>query len=535
MGDLALFRERRDEEPLLRSGKSLALLAYLALAPRGEATRQHLAELLWPDLGRRAQQHCLRQCLYRLRHVTAGSPVILSHRQDVQVGPGVRFDFHEGEAALAAGDYEAAERLLRGDFLEGFSVPEAREFERWVESKRTGFHSSWVRAARTLVEERLADHDLAGAIEMAEALVARRPFDDKAMRLLLVSLAGRGRYALATARYQTYVRLLESEMGEKPPKDLERYAQELRGCAVSASLRPLRDTRFVGRTDEWFVLEETWNRAPDWDGALLLLQGASGSGKTRLLLEFSDRARAGGAVVLDATRPEPGSRFPNTPEVVSLRSVARLPGLARLERNILLGLIRLLPRSPEPLTDLTELDPGGGSSDSGALRQRALAGCLKDLAARGGLLITIDHLQWADAPSLRLLHFLTRQLRDVRALLLAAFRPEELSAEGRRFVDVTVSEGLGRLVRIGEVEPPVGHDHSSRRGGSEGKADDEAIAGYLDYFTSGNPTRPFELLQGLREPSPDGEGGTGQILGSDVEALRKVIAAIISARGSGPK
>ncbi len=454
MGDLALFRERRDQDPLLRSGKSLALLAYVALSPHGQATRQHLAELLWPDLDRRAQQHCLRQCLYRLRHVTSGLPVIRCRRQDVQVGPGVRFDFLEGEAALAAGEYEAAERLLRGDFLEGFSVPEAREFERWMESKRTGFHSSWVRSARTLAEERLASPDLTGAIEMAEALVTRRPFDDKAIRLLMVSLAGSGQYALAVARYQTYVQLLGSEMGEEPPEHLERYARELRGCAASATLRPCRDTGFAGRADEWGVLEETWSRAQEWDGALVLLQGECGAGITPLLVEFSDRARAGGSVVLDAARPDPVTRFPDSPEVANLLSVARLPGLARLERNLLLELIGLRPRSPDALTHLSELDPGAGASDSRSLRHRALADCLKDLAGRDGLLITIDHLQWADAPSLRLLHFLARQLKDTRTLAIAAFRPEELPAEGRRFVEVSASEGLARLVRIGQESCP---------------------------------------------------------------------------------
>jgi len=389
-----------------------------------------------------------------------------------------------------------------------------------------------VRAARTLAEERLANHDLSGAVEMAESLVTRRPFDARAIRLLMFCLAGSGQYALAVARYQTYVRLLGAEMGEKPPEDLERYARELRGCAASASLRPSRDTKFVGRTDEWLVLEETWSRAPEWDGALVLLQGGSGAGKTRLLEEFSDRARAGGAVVLDATRPEPVSRFPSTPAVAGLRSVARLPGLARLERNLLLELIRLLPRSPEALTDLSELDPGGEPSDSGALRHRALADCLKELAARDGLLITIDHLHWADPPSLRMLHFLARQLKDARALTIAAFRPEELPPEGRRFVDVSVSEGLGRLVRIGEVGRPVGQGHPTRREESEVEADDEAIAAYLEHFTGGNPARLFELLQDLRGSPVDGETGMEQALGSDVEALRDVIAAIISARDS---
>src|SRR5260221_11140250 len=51
----------------LRSRKSRALLAYLAMKPDGRAGREELATLLWGDTPDAQARHSLRQCLMSLR------------------------------------------------------------------------------------------------------------------------------------------------------------------------------------------------------------------------------------------------------------------------------------------------------------------------------------------------------------------------------------------------------------------------------------------------------------------------------------
>lgn len=507
MGDPALYGKEGDPEPVLRSGKSLALLAYLALSPGQRAPRQHLAELLWPGVGQGPQQHCLRQCLYRLRQATSGSPLIRSDGHEILGGPGVRFDFLEGEAALAVGDYERAERLLRRDFLEGLSIPEAREFEMWAESKRAGFRSSWVRAARTLAEDRLAGADLAGAVETAESIVTRRPFDETAIQLLMAALAASGQYALAVARFQAYARLLRDELDEEPSEELGRYARELRGCAGSPALRPNTKAIFVGRSDEWAVLEETWRSASDWDGALVLVRGEAGDGKTCLLAEFSDRVRAGGSLVLSAKCSELMSRTTyGWPGHAPGWSVF-LPGAERMGGTLLAALTTLLPELRERFPYRPDPDPLEAGPAPTSSCYRSVARCLRDLAGRDGLLITVDDLHRADDASLELLHFLARHLRDARVLVLATFRPQELSPAGRCFLESAVSQRLVRLISLGDdlngedVEDPRASEGDAGEAG-----DDERLADYLTYFTGGNPALLYEVLHAARntDNQPDG-------------------------------
>jgi DNA-binding SARP family transcriptional activator len=453
MGDLALYRKEDDPEPLLRCGKSLALLSYVALSPGRRAPRQHLAELLWPDQEHRSRHHCLRQSLYRLRQATPGPPLVRSRGQEIRVGRGARFDFLEGEAALSAGEYGRAEQLLRGDFLEGLSIPEAREFERWAESKREGFCAAWVQAARTLAGQRLAKCDLGGAEEIAEALVARRPFDEESIGLLMATLAAGGRYGLAFSRFRTYAHLLWEELGEKPSRELDAYARDLRRCAGSAALRPNTKAIFVGRSEEWSLLEEAWRTAGTGRQGLILLRGRARTGKTSLLNEFSYRVRAGGAVVLPLRCSGLAAGAADAPDRSMLSLPWSSPGKERLELSLLAELARLAPKLREMLSDLPAPDPtreeGPGFTSP---RYLALANSLRDLAGRDGLLLTIDDLHLADSPSLRLIQFLAWHLADTRALVLVAYRPQELGPEGGRSMEDAVSRGLARTMTLGGIE-----------------------------------------------------------------------------------
>jgi DNA-binding SARP family transcriptional activator len=98
-----------DGAPLdLHRHKNVALLAYLAvggMSPgRQRHTREALVTLLWPELEPSRARAGLRRNLSALRKVPGG-------------------------ACLEA--LEEAVALYRGDFLEGFSLPDSAQFDDW--------------------------------------------------------------------------------------------------------------------------------------------------------------------------------------------------------------------------------------------------------------------------------------------------------------------------------------------------------------------------------------------------------------------
>ena len=165
------------EGRLLRFGtkKALALLCYLA-AEGGRHPRRELAELLWPESDERRARTDLRSALAKLRKALAEesahgdihdqqggggffvvdgallgiepteveldlkaleAAVSLARRQTSAGGSSV------DDAAAALGRRELIGRLrrdlelYRGEFMEGFSLGDAPEFELWVEGERT--------------------------------------------------------------------------------------------------------------------------------------------------------------------------------------------------------------------------------------------------------------------------------------------------------------------------------------------------------------------------------------------------------------
>jgi len=64
---------------------------------------------------------------------------------------------------------------------------------------------------------------------------------------------------------------------------------------------------------------------------------------------------------------------------------------------------------------------------------------LQQECAKRPIVMQIDDLQWADSASVGMLHFLARNIRDMRLLILGIYRPEDILLDrkvgGNPFLD----------------------------------------------------------------------------------------------------
>ena len=129
----------RDGEPLkISRRKSRAILFYSA-AQAQPVPRQALLELFWPDLPRTAAQQTLRTSLHGLR--TELGAALQVDEQVIGIASDVRVDVQEFSEKLDAAGSDIpnlvqALSLYRGDFLEGFILPDAGAFEDWMYFER---------------------------------------------------------------------------------------------------------------------------------------------------------------------------------------------------------------------------------------------------------------------------------------------------------------------------------------------------------------------------------------------------------------
>lgn len=223
-------RDGREHRAVLTQPKRVALLAFLAAsAPHRLHRRDTLLGLLWPELDQEHARAALRQALHGLRQ-GLGTDVITG-RGDEEVGVDekrLRCDVRAFRQALEAASWSEALVLYRGDFLEGFFLSDAPEFERWLEAERAQLRNLACQAASTLAQRYQAERELARAAEYARRALALSPDDERSLRHLLTVLDALGDRAGALQTYDGFARRLATEFEAEPAAETQALIASIR-------------------------------------------------------------------------------------------------------------------------------------------------------------------------------------------------------------------------------------------------------------------------------------------------------------------
>ena len=203
----------------------------------------------------------------------------------------------------------------------------------------------------------------------------------------------------------------------------------------------------VGRSAELALLSRTIDEAAKGAGRSVFLVGEGGIGKTRLAAAAADLAAKRGWTV--AT----GRSYPvETGVPYALFSDALLPLVRKLEPSALAVLTRggaaelgyLFPS----LGASTDRERASAGADPSELKARLLwnfTQFLGRLAGKQPLFIVLENLQWADASSLELLHFVARQIENQRIVLLGTYN------EAERDLNPVLRSTEQSLLRLGSL------------------------------------------------------------------------------------
>jgi predicted ATPase len=185
---------------------------------------------------------------------------------------------------------------------------------------------------------------------------------------------------------------------------------------------------FVGRDDVMQELRAALDEVLSGRGRVGMLVGEPGIGKTRTAEELATEARRRGALVADGRCYE-GEGVPAFwPWIQILRTlVADLPA-ARLREQLGAGASDIAPLVPELRTRFPDLpEPDAVESEQARFRLfDSVSTFLHNASRERALVLFLDDLHWADEPTLRLMQFLVREMRDARVALLGAYRDVEL-------------------------------------------------------------------------------------------------------------
>src|SRR5689334_5767086 len=271
--------------------KHLGLLIYLALSPDRSRARDHLLGVFWPEKPEKDARHSLNEAVRRLRAGLGAGRLITRGELITLHGDALSVDVLDFAAQAGRHRVEAAQ-LMRGDFLEGFSVEDAPGFEDWAARERTRWRALGAAAFVELGDAALALGRLNDAEEYALRALALESHSETAARLRLRAMALRGDAAGALTWFHEFKTRLLAEVGEQPSPDLVALVDRIRERRWRRSPPPPEEAQapLVGDADVRRRAFQVLHDALSGGSRALAIVGGPGMGKTRLLTECLNRA-----------------------------------------------------------------------------------------------------------------------------------------------------------------------------------------------------------------------------------------------------
>ncbi len=469
--------------------KALALLVYLSVEG-GTHSREKIAALLWPESDTNQARTTLRSTLALLRAALGESATQLIATRDslaFDTASEYTLDVHLIRAAARAArdisepnktsllldQLQVAASAWRGDFMDGFLLGDAPEFDDWATLQREALHRAAARVCDSLTFLLIDRGELPQALEIAGLWVERDRLSEAAHRRLIQAHAVAGDRSAALKAYEICRTMLAHELGVEPEPETEALAERVRtsveslwpevgsmhGLATDLPPASIRPTAFVGRADQHLALVADYREATQSNTRVTVVLGEPGIGKTRLVNEFLSWAGTQDADIVQGRAYETGGRLAYHPLIDALRH--RLERIADpqalLSRIWLAELARLLP---ELLSRIAHVQAPAQEPEAEARTRlfEAVAQLGHALANQTSLVLFIDDLQWADIASFDLLAYLIRRLAALgsRALIILTARTEDLediiyNDTGTPITIASWLAGLGRDIPLREL------------------------------------------------------------------------------------
>ena len=401
--------------------------------------------------------------------------------------------------SLCISHLEQATALYRGDFLEGFSMRDAADFDDWARTVTESLRIQAGVAFQRLAMAKAASGDYSGALRSVHSWIELDSLHEPAYRLLMLLHAWDGDRPGAVEAYRRCVAVLDQELGVPPLEE----TTELYEAILDEDLPPAPGVRrkvkaqaptvsppeaMIDREEETARLLQAMDSLTI-SGKGIVISGSAWMGKTRLLEELGAAARASGRSALSGRAFRTEQDLPFGVAVQLLRSAAPLieRHLDQLPTWALGEVARLVPEFQQAPASPESADPFG--------ELRLFDGVfivLSQLAASQPIVVMVDDVQWLDPASASLISYVASRLDAAPILLVLALR------SGEPLTDLTGDLISGTEVRI-DLQPLTIDQLAGITGTVE-------AAKVLHQRTGGVPLLVTEELSDRADHSPEGVG-----------------------------
>ncbi|HIC87957.1 MAG TPA: tetratricopeptide repeat protein, partial [Anaerolineae bacterium] len=399
---------------VLKAQRARWLLAYLAVNADHLQPRARVAGTLWPDVPEQRARRALSQALWQARRA-AGQDAIQTVGDTLVLGNHVWTDVAQFRLGIVATDVKSLQEaiiLYEGDFLEDCD-------QEWALLAREQLQKQYLDGLQRLVKALRERGEYEQALIYAQEVARQEPLREAAHEEIMRLYLSLDQPALALQQYGVLRALLLEELGVEPPPVLQALREAIETGEVWVEVRPAplfttpERLPFVGRREERAALLQAVDRALAGQGAIVLVEGAPGMGKSRLLAEVEQGAGWRGMTTAYAhARPLGGPYTPLQEALAGVLSPVNVAALSRLvPQPVRETAARILPELGTPLP---EMQPGQ--------LEQALVEVMRGLARCTPLVLLLDDLHDGDPAVVRVLARLASEVNRMTLLVVVAYR-----------------------------------------------------------------------------------------------------------------
>jgi len=356
-------------------------------------------------------------------------------------------------------------------------------------------HHEQVVTKDELMENVWGDKYISEAALNSRIMSARKAIGDSGREQRLIrTVHGRGYHFVARVETEA-----EATTAAKEPSHPQR--------ATSLEARAEDDAPvMLGREQDLTFLQEKLNSSRQGKRQIVLLTGDAGLGKTTLLNAFLRGVDNDVNVGRGQCLEHRGEGEPYMPLLEALGRVCEAPG----GHEVLEGMARLAPTWLAQMPRLVDEEawPMLQQRLAGANRDRMLreiVECIDSVTAETTLILALEDMHWSDHSTLDVLDMLARRTDPARLMVIATYRPTDVSAQQHPLYAMArelILRGYATELRLTSLSnEAAGEFAESRLGNSLPPA---TVSALLER-TGGNPLYMEMVLDALRAENQEGE------------------------------
>ncbi|MCT8976769.1 AAA family ATPase [Clostridium sp. CX1] len=381
--------------------KVQALFSYIVA--KKQATREELSVLLWPDMEDNIARKNLRNAIYKLKKSFAEHEVIsFLNKSTITLSTSIIIETDMDNFINNKNEIS----LYPGEFLKGFILKDADNFQQWVYETRVELEGIYLKRLyeQILVESKNKNYEKVE--KYCKLLIKADEFNEDAYRQLIQCYKNQGKVNNAIKVYNELTDILNKELSITPEIETKKVFKEVLDLISERQAVEKSGDFFYGRHTELRIMESNYHSFIDnRDSKSILIRGEMGIGKTSLKNKFLEQVDKDKVYVLETNCYQFENEYPLKPW-----------------RNVVFYLARIIHNNKIKVPSIienviNELIPEAGS-DSYAenvklestidmlkydVIENILTDMLKRITTSKKILIVFEDIQWMDSSSMSLL------------------------------------------------------------------------------------------------------------------------------------